>query len=58
MSVAETVRAIVLAVVGGFLVVYAAVSAVPNRAVIAVVGLVLLGVVSVGPVLGRRDADH
>jgi hypothetical protein len=41
------VRAVVGALVGGFLIVYAAVAAPPNRVVIAVVGLLLLGAISV-----------
>ena len=51
------VRAVVGALVGGFLIVYAAVAAPPNRVVIAVVGLLLLGAVSVDAAFFRRKAE-
>ena len=50
-------RALIGAVVGGFLVIYAAVSHAPNRVVIAIVGLLLLGAISVDAAFFRRGGS-
>lgn len=49
-------RAAVSAIVGGFLIVYAAVAAPPARIAVGVLGLVLLGVLSIDvlPIRHRR----
>lgn len=54
MDAVAVVRAIVGAVVGGFLIVYAAVARTPNRAILIGLGLILLGVVTVDGLIARR----
>ena len=53
MDAVAVVRAVVGAVVGGFLIVYAAVSRTPIRAILVGLGLLLLGVVTVDGLIRR-----
>lgn len=58
MDLVGIVRAVVVTLVGAFLVIYAAVADIVNRGAVVVVGLVLLGVVSlegVGMFRNRND---
>ena len=48
------IRGIVCAVVGAVLIIYGAIAQPANRAVLVVLGLILLGVVSVDLLPGRR----
>jgi len=48
------VRGVIAALVGGFLVVYAVVASPMNRAVVGIVGLLLMGAITVDTLFGRR----
>jgi uncharacterized membrane protein HdeD (DUF308 family) len=52
------IRGIIAALVGAFLILYAAFASVPNRGVLVGLGLVLMGTLTLSPMFGAPRKEH